>query len=432
MATEVRDPLHGAIRVEPAELLLIDHPAFQRLRHVRQLGFSEMSFPGATHTRYLHSLGTMEVATRAYDAMFGRWIFATPANRNRFRLMVRLAALLHDLGHTPLSHAAEFAMPTLGELGGAVGRGAPGRPAAAPDTQATHEHMTIRFLLGSSFRRTLEEAFSIPADAVAGLIDPDLAVDPATYLDGDQDYRPVLSQLVSSELDADRMDYLARDSYFSGVQYGHVDLAWIVRSLRPHAEEGRIHLSLDGRALYTLEHLLLARYHMFLAVYFHHRSVAYEQLLREFLADGGDGYRIPADPDAYVAFDDAHLLGVLRRSEHPAARRIVDRRGYTVLLERHGTGERRLVRDEVQALDDAGIVHQHVTSRGVVSKYMRTHRRSNAPSIFVVWRSPAEPKRVEPLDRATDLFEKYARARRISRIYVPEESLADARRALGA
>jgi hypothetical protein len=427
MATEVRDPLHGAIRVEPAELLLIDHPAFQRLRHVRQLGFSEMSFPGATHTRYLHSLGTMEVATRAFDAMFNRWIFATPANRNRFRQMVRLAALLHDLGHTPLSHAAEFAMPSVGELG--LAPRLP-RTGVAADQQATHEHMTLRFLLDSSFSQSLEEAFPIPAAAVAGLIDTDLEVEEGTYQDGDQDYRPVLSQLVSSELDADRMDYLARDSYFSGVQYGHVDMDWIVRSLRPHAVDGQIHLSLDGRALYTLEHLLLARYHMFLMVYFHYRSVAYEQLLREFLADGGDGYRIPSDPDAYVEFDDAHLLGVLRRSEHPAARRIVDRRGYGLLLERHGTGERRLVRDEVQALTEEGIVHQHVTSRGVVSKYMRARWRADAPSIYVVWRSPAEPERVEPLDRATDLFEKYARARRISRIYVPDEEFERAGRVL--
>lgn len=427
MATEVRDPLHGAIRVEAAELLLIDHPAFQRLRHVRQLGFSEMSFPGATHSRYLHSLGTMEVATRAYDAMFAHWIFATPANRVAFRQMVRLAALLHDLGHTPLSHAAEFAMPTVDglELPALLDR-----PSTRPDQVATHEDMTLKFLLASSFRRALEEAFPFPAEAVAGLIDRELQVDPTLYVDGGQDYRPVLSQLVSSELDADRMDYLARDSYFSGVKYGYVDLAWLLRSMRPHAEGDRIHLALDGRALYTLEHLLLARYHMFLMVYFHYRSVAYEQLLREFLAEGGDGYAIPGDPDRYVEFDDAHLLGVLRRSDHPAARRIVERRGYLLLLERHGTGEGRLVQDEVARLDDGEIAYQHVTSRGVVSKYMRARRSTDEPPIFVVWRSAVDHVRVEPLDRATDLFEKYARARRISRIYVPEEQLERARRAL--
>ncbi len=427
MATEVRDPVHGAIRVEPEELLLIDHPAFQRLRHVRQLGFSEMSFPGATHSRYLHSLGTMEVATRAFDAMFSRWIFATPANRVGFRQMVRLAALLHDLGHTPLSHATEFAMPTVAglELPSLLDRAS-----TRPDQQATHEDMTLKFLLDSSFRETLEQVFSFPAEAVAGLVDREIAVDPALYMDGGQDYRPVLSQLVSSELDADRMDYLARDSYFSGVKYGYVDLAWLLRSLRPQADGERIHLALDGRALYTLEHLLLARYHMFLMVYFHYRSVAYEQLLREFLADGGDGYAIPVDPDRYVEFDDADLLGILRRSEHPAARRIVERRGYTLLVERHGTGETPLVRDEVLRLEDAGVAHQHVTSRGVVSKYMRTQRATDEPPIFVVWRSAAEADRVEPLDRATDLFEKYARARRISRVYVPEEQLDRARRVL--
>ena len=84
---------------------------------MRQLGVSELSFPGATHTRYLHSLGTMELATRAFDTLFSTWSFADPSQAARLRQIVRLAALLHDLGHAPLSHATEFAMPLVSELG---------------------------------------------------------------------------------------------------------------------------------------------------------------------------------------------------------------------------------------------------------------------------------------------------------------------------
>ncbi len=430
MALEVRDPLHGAIAVDAGELALIDQPAFQRLRHVRQLGFSELSFPGATHTRYLHSLGTMELATRAFDTLFARWTFADEARRARMRQMVRLAALLHDLGHAPLSHATEFAMPPVADLG----LDALGRPDEAPERRATHEDYTVLLLLGSAFTEALERHGDVPAAAVAGLIDPAVVVDPDLYRDGGLDFRPVLSQLISSELDADRMDYLMRDGYFTGVKYGHFDLDWLLSNLRPLEVDGRVFLALDSRAIYTFDHFLLARYHMFLMVYFHHRSVAYEQLLRAFLEDGGDGYTIPADPDLYTDYDDAHLHDVLRRSSHPMAQRVVQRRGYRLLLERHGGERDGLLDVEAVGLRDAGIPHQHVTCRGVMSKYMREHPRTGPAGepIYVVWRgvSAGGHERVEPLSQATDLFDRYSGERQISRLYVPEERLDDARRVL--
>jgi hypothetical protein len=430
MALEVRDPLHGAIAVSGDEIALIDQPAFQRLRHVRQLGFSELSFPGATHTRYLHSLGTMELATRAFDTLFSTWSFADPSQAARLRQIVRLAALLHDLGHAPLSHATEFAMPLVSELG--LER--LGRPVETPDRRATHEDYTVLLLLDSAFTAALEQRHDFGAAAVAGLIDPALEVDPALYRDGGLDFRPVLSQIISSELDADRMDYLMRDGYFTGVKYGQFDLDWLLSNLRLLPVDGRVNLALDARAIYTFDHFLLARYHMFLMVYFHHRSVAYEQLLRGFLEDGGDGYAIPADPDRYTTFDDAHLYSVLRRSEHPRAQRIVQRRGYRLVIERHGGGSDCLLDAEAAALQDAGIPHQQVACRGVMSKYMREHPWEDHPRepIYVVWRGETAGgrERVEPLAAATDLFDKYSGERQISRLYVPDECLGETRRVL--
>ncbi len=425
---DVRDPVHGSIPLGPGELPVLDHPVFQRLRNVRQLGFSELSFPGATHTRYLHSLGTMHLAARSFDAAFARCRFADPRRRGELRQMVRLAALLHDLGHAPLSHATEFAMPAVQALGlerwRPVDRLRPRR--------ATHEDYTLKILLDSSFTALIEDHFPFPAAAVAGLIDLDLEVDAAWYRDGDRDFRTVLSQLVSSELDADRMDYLVRDSYFTGVQYGHFDRDWLMGNLGLHEVDGVVHLALDARAIYTLDHFLLARYHMFLMVYFHHRSVAYERLLRDFLVAGGDGYRIPADVETYVTYDDEHLLGVLRASEQPAARRIVERRAYRLLSEEHVTGEEPLLQDEERALRDAGVPYQRVDSHGVVSKYMREGISVASPPIYVLWhRTHGGPvQRTEPLPEATDLFDRYSRARRIARIYVPAERLDDAHGAL--
>ena len=114
---EVRDPIHGAIPVSKGEARVVDHPFVQRLRHIKQVGFSELAFPGAVHTRYNHSVGVMHLAGRAFDTALGDFSFTNDARRQALRACLRLAALLHDVGHAPFSHCTEFAMPALGTLG---------------------------------------------------------------------------------------------------------------------------------------------------------------------------------------------------------------------------------------------------------------------------------------------------------------------------
>ena len=113
---EVLDPIHGSIELNPAEVAVLDSAAYQRLRSIKQLGFSEFSFPGATHNRYLHSLGVCHLAGRAFDSIFRRFGIANDSVRKRLRQTVRLAALLHDIGHGPLSHTTEEVMPKLKDL----------------------------------------------------------------------------------------------------------------------------------------------------------------------------------------------------------------------------------------------------------------------------------------------------------------------------
>src|SRR6478672_4889709 len=112
---EIRDVVHGSVVVESSELPVIDSRYFQRLRQIKQLGFAEQSYPSATHNRYSHSLGAMQTATRACETLFGTSSMH-PSGKDRFRAVTRLAALLHDLGHGPLSHTTEFAMPDLSQL----------------------------------------------------------------------------------------------------------------------------------------------------------------------------------------------------------------------------------------------------------------------------------------------------------------------------
>src|SRR5438128_7385660 len=151
----IRDPIHGAIELTADERALIDSPQYQRLRNVKQLGFADLAFPGATHTRYAHGLGAMAVATRVFDALAPR-LQLEPADRARLRQMVRLAVLFHDLGHAPLSHATERIMPRAAELKlPAWVRGVHDEPGRRAD----HEDYTLKFVLDSGLAAELSRCF---------------------------------------------------------------------------------------------------------------------------------------------------------------------------------------------------------------------------------------------------------------------------------
>ena len=140
---EIRDPIHGPIPVTPGEQAVIDSPWFQRLRRIKQLGFAELAFPGATHNRYLHSVGVMHLAGQAFDAVFRGADWLPAADRNRVRQVLRLAALCHDIGHAPLSHTSESLFPAIRELNLPLLKGADSQ------AQARHEHYTLKLLLDS-------------------------------------------------------------------------------------------------------------------------------------------------------------------------------------------------------------------------------------------------------------------------------------------
>jgi len=113
---EMRDPIHGSIQLSDGEVAIIESVEFQRLREIKTLGFSELSFPGDTHNRFLHSIGVSNVAGQIFDSIFRAYPFSKISVKNRLRQTVKLAALLHDIGHGPLSHTTEQVMPTLSKL----------------------------------------------------------------------------------------------------------------------------------------------------------------------------------------------------------------------------------------------------------------------------------------------------------------------------
>lgn len=433
---EIRDVIHGSIAIDSSELPIIDSRYFQRLRQIKQLGFAENSFPSATHNRYIHSLGAMHTATRAFDT-----IFSSPDSKDltspkyskkfaRFRAAARLAALLHDVGHGPLSHTTEFAMPDVRELK------VPGITPPGPRTKprkATHEDYTLKIILDSSltpFIKAAGASYGFGPLHVAGLVDPDLPIADDFFvetIEGERiDFRPILKQLISSELDADRMDYLRRDSLHAGVSYGQFDFDWLVGSLTSHIKGGRCYLALHHRALYSFEDFLISRFHMFLMVYFHYKSVVFDEMLGQYLEGADCDYRLPADIEAYCEYNDAHLSAHLARSSNPWARRIADKTPYRMLVELHSgipatvtaaQEQERLLARIQKDLDSQGIHHLTKASTSELSKYFR----KPADPIFVRYDNHYSAASFIPIEKCTDLFNRYSEKRTITRLYVSPE-----------
>lgn len=418
---DVRDPVHGNIPLADAEVAVLDCKAYQRLRAIKQLGFSEFSFPGATHNRYIHSIGVCHLAGVAFDCIFSGFEFSKPEVRARLRQTVRLAAMLHDIGHGPLSHASEEVMPKLSELNVRAYEKRAMRPAAG--IQANHEDYTIKFITDSSLTKVLKDNFSdIDPFHIACLIDKTLQLDDDFFMDGGMDFRTILSQVVSSEMDVDRMDYLERDAYFCGTNYGKVELAWLMNNLTYHPKEGRLHLALNRRALYTFDDFLLARHHMHLMVYFHHKSIIYEELLYRYLTGKECSFFVPADIETYIRCTDQALYQHLEKVQDPWARRLVDRRPFRMLFELHSKSKDEIGRPAAiaKALEQEGIPVIHSSSQARLSKYHGGSEIDKALQIYVVdkYDYRAEPY---PIQESTEIFKRYEDIRQIDRIYVAPE-----------
>lgn len=425
---EIKDPIHGSISVTPNEVAILDSPAFQRLRHIKQLGFSEFSFPGATHNRYIHSLGVTHLAGKAFDSIFKNHKFSTEEVRNRLRQCTRLAAMLHDIGHGPLSHTTEEVMPTVASLNVKVYQKK--KPeflnTQNQDRRANHEDYTLKIISDSSLTQTLKTQFpDIDPVHVCCLIDKTLESPDDFFKDEGLDFRSVLSQLVSSEMDVDRMDYLARDSYFCGTNYGVIEFNWLLANLTYHVVKGEVHLALNHRALYTFDDFLISRHHMYLMVYFHHKSIIYEEILYRYLVSEDCDYHLPSNVEEYSKFTDYSLYEHMSRSENVWAQRITGRNPYKMLFETHVTKENPRATQMKLALERAGIDVIMASSKARLSKYHSGSPEDKSFQIYVV--DQYDPKDTPmTIDKCTEIFQKYEETRSIERLYVDRARYGDA------
>ena len=242
-----RDSVHNIIRLKADDaegkllVRLIDTAEFQRLRRIRQLGLAYFAYQAAEHSRFTHSLGALHLATRILAKLGLRYEIS-----NESRIAVRCAALLHDIGHGAFSHVIETIL------------------------NFHHEDFTVEAVLSQETE----------VGQVLNEFSAELPNNIAEIIRGN--FRPLaLAQLVSSQLDIDRMDYLLRDSLMTGAKYGIYDLEWIIKSLEIDEENDRLYVS--ARGIYAVEGYLQARYYMYRQVYFHRTLRSAETILRSIL-----------------------------------------------------------------------------------------------------------------------------------------------------
>jgi len=263
---DIIDPIHDFIRVYGPELRIIDSPIFQRLRGIRQLSGAHLTYPGAQHTRFEHSLGVMHIASQAGQALKEKGILKTDDIEN-----LRVAALLHDIGHGPFSHLFEEILQQRKKI--------------------SHEEMGRRIILKTELGDILSKS-GYDKKFITKL----------AFGDSKPQF---MNQIISGILSADIMDYLLRDGYFTGAEHAKIDHKRITQSLEVHQKK----LALESSALYSFESMMYSRHQMFKAVYFHKTVRSAEVMLLESirLADKELGLT-SLNLDDYVKLTDESLL----------------------------------------------------------------------------------------------------------------------------
>lgn len=266
---DIIDPIHGFVRAFGTEIKIIDNPIFQRLRRIKQLSGAHLTYPGAQHTRFEHSLGVMHIAGQAAQALEEKGIFNADDIAN-----IRIASLLHDIGHGPFSHLFE--------------------EVAQRKRKSSHE------LLGRDLILKTEIGDLISESGFNKKFITNLAF-------GDSKLQ-FMNEIISGALSADIMDYLLRDGYFTGAEHAKIDHKRITQSLDVYKKK----LALEKSALYSFESMMHSRYQMFKAVYFHKTVRSAEVMLLESIRLAYDELGLSSmSLDDYIELTDDYMLAKL-------------------------------------------------------------------------------------------------------------------------
>lgn len=306
---EFRDPVHGFINIKPLERKIIDSKPFQRLRGIKQLALTNLVYHGAEHTRFGHSIGVMHLVTRAFNSVVEKNPDLFEETRIKwYEQILRLIALIHDLGHAPFSHGSELVFPD----------------------NLKHEEYTEKITMGTEIAEYINE---IGAEFVKNHgreynITPELICSVYRGSNIDNPDFIFLRKFMDSELDCDKMDYLLRDSLYCGVNYGKYDLDRLILCLTAYKEGNNIFLAMDEGGIHAFEEFVLARYFMFTQVYFHKTRRFLDKMLVKYLERCLPNGKYPSDVNDFLDWDDARVWGKIKEDadKDEVANRLYNRR----------------------------------------------------------------------------------------------------------
>lgn len=291
-----RDPIHGFIEISDLEREIINSRPFQRLRNIKQLAMTYYTYYGAEHTRFGHSIGVMHLVTRAFNSAIENHKDKFPeAKRKWYEQILRLIALTHDIGHAPFSHASENLFPDNIE----------------------HEDFTVKIVtqteianiikkIGDEFTERYGEEYQIT---------PELICDIYMGKDaGPNSEFSFLKSFMDSELDCDKMDYLLRDSYYCGVKYGMYDVERLISSFTICYKDNIPRLAIKSGGVQVFEEFVLARYFMFIQVYFHRTRRFFDIMLVKALSNVLPNGVYPDDVNEYLEWDDCRVIQLLKEN----------------------------------------------------------------------------------------------------------------------
>lgn len=336
---QFRDPIHGFIEVSKLENDIINSAPFQRLRNIKQLAMTYYVYHGAEHTRFGHSLGVMHLVSRAFNAAITGYEDQFPeAKRSWYEQILRLIALTHDIGHAPFSHASETVFPDGIE----------------------HEDYTVKIVTETEIADIITQI----GQEFVNKFGADYNITPQLICDiymgknaGPHSEFTFLKSFMDSELDCDKMDYLLRDSYYCGVKYGMYDVERLLSSFTICYANDIPRLAIKNGGVQAFEEFVLARYFMFIQVYFHRTRRYFDIMLGRALERVLPGGTYPSDVNEYLQWDDGRVLQLLKKhaSEDESCRNIIKRVVYPRIdyTKAHPSeADKRILRRNLRELKD--------------------------------------------------------------------------------